>query len=263
MTTQLRGFSHRFVPATRPGLPAAAAAARHRRERGRSAPARRAAPARGRAAEPARPACSSTACRDSSAAWRRACSISTTCGNARSSSPTSSTEARVSYDLGPLPPVAVGFSNGANIAAAMLLLRPGTLGGALLIRPMVPLVPDPLPALAGVPVQINAGTGRSDRDPGAERSAGRAAASRRRRGVDRLDSGQSWAGAAGSGCRGALSGGVGAGVLIIVSRSVFLLYRVSASRRNRKRLPRARLPGVWRRPLSPPAGRRQLGRPAS
>ena len=33
-----------------------------------------------------------------------------------------------------------GFSNGANIAAALLLLRPGTLGGALLLRPMVPLV---------------------------------------------------------------------------------------------------------------------------
>jgi phospholipase/carboxylesterase len=65
--------------------------------------------------------------------------------------------ARRSYDLGSAPPVAVGFSNGANIAAATLLLRPGTLGGALLIRPMVPLVPDPLPALGGVPVQINAG----------------------------------------------------------------------------------------------------------
>jgi phospholipase/carboxylesterase len=51
----------------------------------------------------------------------------------------------------------VGFSNGANIAASVLLLRPGTLGGALLLRPMVPLVPDPLPALGGVPVQINAG----------------------------------------------------------------------------------------------------------
>ncbi|MEP6688183.1 MAG: alpha/beta hydrolase [Gemmatimonadales bacterium] len=66
--------------------------------------------------------------------------------------------ARASYDLGPNPPVAVGFSNGANIAAAMLLLRPGSLGGGLLLRPMVPLVPDPLPALTGVPVQINAGT---------------------------------------------------------------------------------------------------------
>jgi predicted esterase len=65
--------------------------------------------------------------------------------------------ARRTYDLGPVPPIAVGFSNGANIAAAMLLLRPDTLGGALLFRPMVPLVPDPLPALTGVPVQINAG----------------------------------------------------------------------------------------------------------
>jgi predicted esterase len=61
------------------------------------------------------------------------------------------------YDLGGRRPVAVGFSNGANIAASMLLLRPGTLGGALLLRPMVPLVPESLPDLGGVPVQINAG----------------------------------------------------------------------------------------------------------
>jgi predicted esterase len=54
-------------------------------------------------------------------------------------------------------PIAVGFSNGANIAAAMLLLRPGVLGGALLLRPMVPLVPEPMPALGGVPVEILAG----------------------------------------------------------------------------------------------------------
>jgi phospholipase/carboxylesterase len=64
--------------------------------------------------------------------------------------------ARTEYDL-PSPPVAVGFSNGANIAAALLLLRPGTLGGALLLRPMVPLVPQPLPALGGVRVRIHAG----------------------------------------------------------------------------------------------------------
>jgi phospholipase/carboxylesterase len=60
------------------------------------------------------------------------------------------------YQLGHRP-VAVGLSNGANIAAAMLLLRPGVLGGALLFRPMVPLVPDPLPDLAELPVQLNAG----------------------------------------------------------------------------------------------------------
>jgi len=66
------------------------------------------------------------------------------------------TAARSEYGL-ERPPVAVGFSNGANIAAALLLLRPGVLSGALLLRPMVPLVPDPLPSLDGVPVQINAG----------------------------------------------------------------------------------------------------------
>ena len=66
--------------------------------------------------------------------------------------------ARREYDLGPTPPIAVGFSNGANIAASTLLLRPGTLGGGLLLRAMVPLTPEPLPTLGGVPVQINAGT---------------------------------------------------------------------------------------------------------
>jgi phospholipase/carboxylesterase/glyoxalase family protein len=61
------------------------------------------------------------------------------------------------YGLGGRQHVAVGFSNGANIAASLLLLRPGPLRGGLLIRPMVPLVPEPLPDLSGVAVQINAG----------------------------------------------------------------------------------------------------------
>lgn len=65
--------------------------------------------------------------------------------------------AGAAYEFGDRRPVAVGFSNGANIAAAMLLLRPGVLGGALLIRPMVPLVPQTLPDLGGLPVQIHAG----------------------------------------------------------------------------------------------------------
>jgi predicted esterase len=52
---------------------------------------------------------------------------------------------------------AVGFSNGANIAASLLLLSPQTLAGAVLLRAMVPLVPETLPALAGRPVLISAG----------------------------------------------------------------------------------------------------------
>jgi predicted esterase len=66
------------------------------------------------------------------------------------------TEARRTYGLG-VAPIAVGFSNGANMAAALLLLHPGTLGSALLFRPMVPLVPDPLPSLKDVRVLIAGG----------------------------------------------------------------------------------------------------------
>jgi phospholipase/carboxylesterase len=53
--------------------------------------------------------------------------------------------------------LAVGYSNGANIAGALLLLRPGSLCGAALLRPMVPLVPETLPDLQGAPVLVAAG----------------------------------------------------------------------------------------------------------
>jgi predicted esterase len=53
--------------------------------------------------------------------------------------------------------VAVGYSNGANIAAGLMLLRPEILHAAVLLRPMVPLVPDAPPDLSGVPVYIAAG----------------------------------------------------------------------------------------------------------
>jgi phospholipase/carboxylesterase len=66
-------------------------------------------------------------------------------------------EARTRYELGDTAPIAMGFSNGANIAAALLLLHPGTLSAGLLLRAMVPLVPDPLPALRDVRVLIAAG----------------------------------------------------------------------------------------------------------
>jgi phospholipase/carboxylesterase/glyoxalase family protein len=52
---------------------------------------------------------------------------------------------------------AVGFSNGANIAAAMMLLRPDALAAAVLFRAMVPLEPDPRPDLTGRGVFLSAG----------------------------------------------------------------------------------------------------------
>ena len=54
-------------------------------------------------------------------------------------------------------PVAVGFSNGANIAAAILLLRPDILSGAILLRAMVPLAKPPQADLAQKPVLIISG----------------------------------------------------------------------------------------------------------
>jgi predicted esterase/catechol 2,3-dioxygenase-like lactoylglutathione lyase family enzyme len=56
--------------------------------------------------------------------------------------------------------VAVGFSNGANIAASLLLRRPGLLRGAVLLSPMVPFEPDAPPDLTGTSVFI--GAGRAD-----------------------------------------------------------------------------------------------------
>lgn len=53
--------------------------------------------------------------------------------------------------------VAAGFSNGANIAASLLLLEPGVLAGAVLFRAMVPIVPDPLPDLSGVRILMSNG----------------------------------------------------------------------------------------------------------
>ncbi len=64
--------------------------------------------------------------------------------------------------------VAVGFSNGANIAASLLFLSPGTLRGGVLFRAMVPLREPVLPALGGVRVLLSEGT----RDPIVPRAEG-------------------------------------------------------------------------------------------
>ena len=57
--------------------------------------------------------------------------------------------------------VAVGFSNGANIASAMLLRRPGLLAGAVLLAAMIPYAEPPAVDLTGTLVIISNG----DRDP--------------------------------------------------------------------------------------------------
>ena len=65
------------------------------------------------------------------------------------------TEARKQYGIA--APVAVGFSNGANIAAALLLLQPDVLAGAILLRAMVPLSDPPTADLADKPVLLLSG----------------------------------------------------------------------------------------------------------
>ena len=62
---------------------------------------------------------------------------------------------RYKFSMGDV--IAVGFSNGANIAGALLLLRPDALGGAVLFRAMVPLTPETLPTVPATPVLISNG----------------------------------------------------------------------------------------------------------
>jgi phospholipase/carboxylesterase len=69
--------------------------------------------------------------------------------------------ASAAYELRGRSLVAVGFSNGANIASAMLLQRPDVLAGAVLLAAMVPYADPPAADLSGVPVIISNG----DRDP--------------------------------------------------------------------------------------------------
>jgi phospholipase/carboxylesterase len=64
-------------------------------------------------------------------------------------------EARRAYGIA--QPVALGYSNGANIAAAVLLLHPQVLIGAILLRAMAPLADPPKPDLSGVPVLLLSG----------------------------------------------------------------------------------------------------------
>lgn len=63
-------------------------------------------------------------------------------------------------------PVAIGFSNGAIMAAALLLTHPGLLAGAILFRPLSPFADDLPIRLNGTPVLIMDGEKDTRRSPG-------------------------------------------------------------------------------------------------
>ena len=68
--------------------------------------------------------------------------------------------------------VAVGYSNGANVAASILLRRPGVLPSAILLRAMVPFIPEELPNLSWSPgLDCGWNTGH-DYSPREHRTAG-------------------------------------------------------------------------------------------
>jgi len=63
-------------------------------------------------------------------------------------------------------PVVVGFSNGAIMAAALLMRRPGLLAGAILFRPLSPFAQEGGDRLDGTPVLIADGADDRRRSPG-------------------------------------------------------------------------------------------------
>jgi predicted esterase len=62
--------------------------------------------------------------------------------------------ARYGFDRGSV--VAVGYSNGANIAASLLLSRAGVFAGGVLLRPMVPFEPAEVPRQDGTRILVSA-----------------------------------------------------------------------------------------------------------
>lgn len=61
------------------------------------------------------------------------------------------------YDFDIRNVVVIGYSNGANIGASLLLLRPEVVSVAILFRPMVPLIPDTYPDLSNKSIFISGG----------------------------------------------------------------------------------------------------------
>jgi predicted esterase len=70
------------------------------------------------------------------------------------------------YDFSAEKLIAVGYSNGANIAASLILLHPHYLAAAVLFRAMLPFTPDIVRDFRNLPIFIGAG----DRDPIVPRS---------------------------------------------------------------------------------------------
>jgi phospholipase/carboxylesterase len=64
------------------------------------------------------------------------------------------------------PPIAIGFSNGAIMTAAVLMTLPDLLSGAVLFRPLSPFAADPPTRLDGTPVLILDGEADNRRAPG-------------------------------------------------------------------------------------------------
>jgi predicted esterase len=76
------------------------------------------------------------------------------------------------YAFDPNRLYALGYSNGANMAAAMMLLRSGAIAGACLFRSRAVVTPATLPNLRGAPVLISAGQTDHLIPPGAAEALG-------------------------------------------------------------------------------------------
>jgi predicted esterase len=75
--------------------------------------------------------------------------------------------AAAQYGLDASKIYALGFSNGASIAASVMLLHPGVIAGGLLLRPRTIVEPAELPDLGGAPVLVIAGQNDDKMPPGA------------------------------------------------------------------------------------------------
>lgn len=76
-------------------------------------------------------------------------------------------ESVAKYSLDGSKIYALGFSNGASIAASVMLLHPGAIAGGLLLRPRTIIEPAELPDLNGAPVMVIAGDHDEKMPPGA------------------------------------------------------------------------------------------------